>query len=156
MYRHSPRQDRSAFASYGAAMLLLYASMAVASTTPSATGSGAAQAPSIPYEFCASGNVPDGTTYVSPVFQDPLRDVRPEFADYLAYAHGYHGLTKCYVLPSRASAQEFRAQRIELLHWNDAFKVVATQWNPSPSAKKAPSWLATTGESAPAIQQSPE
>ena len=142
---------------FGTALLLLYASFAGAATAPATASTDPinSQTPTIPYQFCESGNVPNGTAYVSPVFEDPLRDVRTEYSNYLAATEGYRGQVKCYALPSRASAQSFRTQRIELLHWNDAMNVVATQWSPPPGTN-APSFLAKAGESAPATRRSPE
>ena len=105
------------------------------------TGAGAAttadhtaQKASIPYEFCVSDPVTNSKVYISPTFQDPLRDVHGAFAGYLGNSRGYRGNARCYTLPSRELADEFRDEEIQILHWQGQDHVVATQWQPVPDA----------------------
>ncbi len=104
--------------------LLLCAGAAGAATTE--------QSNAIPHTFCVSERATNGRVYLTPVFQDPLRDVRDDFAGYLANAHQYRGGVECFTLSTRDLADQFRTQRIAIAHWNHVPHIVATQWVPRP------------------------
>ena len=99
-----------------------------------ATADRSAAKSSIPYEFCVSKPATNAKVYISPTFQDPLRDVHGAFAGYLGNSLGYRGDAQCYTLPSQQLADEFRDQEIQILHWEGLDHVVATQWRPVPDA----------------------
>ena len=83
------------------------------------------------YSFCeAKGK--DTHAYVTPVF-----DMRPTgsttaFEDHLRSRYALHDITaRCFTLASKRDAQQFRTQRIEILHWDGWQRIVATQWTPN-------------------------
>ena len=108
-----------------AALVCVGASAGATTTTdPSASKS-------IPYEFCVSGQAKNAKVYISPTFQNPLHDVHEAFAGYLGNSHGFRVDAHCYTLPSKELADEFRDQRIQILHWDGLDHVVATPWKPA-------------------------
>ena len=111
----------------GAALLICIGTSAGAATTADRSAPNA----SIPYEFCVSQPATNAKVYISPTFQDPLRDVHDAFAGYLGNSRGYRGDAQCYTLPSRELADEFRNEEIQILHWQGLDHVVATQWQPT-------------------------
>jgi len=107
-------------------------------------GSAASSAP-VPldaYGFCELPG--EGTrAYVTPVFPAPNVDTTSSSADafanafrtYLVTRYELHdGNAQCFTLSSQAEAQQFRTQRIEILHWDGWQDVVATQWTPALNA----------------------
>jgi hypothetical protein len=123
---HAIRSSRYTFA----ALLICIGTDAGAAATADHTAPNA----SIPYEFCVSEPATNSKVYVSPTFQDPLRDVHDAFAGYLGNSRGYRGNARCYTLPSRELADEFRDEEIQILHWQGLDHVVATQWQPVPDS----------------------
>jgi hypothetical protein len=114
--------------------MLLCASLCEAVTLPNKAVAASAGR----YTFCESGQTPNRKAYVTDAFQRSFSDVRAEFANYLADAHGYHGAVKCFTLPSRDAAIRFRDQRIGNLHWNGAEHVVVADWSPESSSSVTP------------------
>ena len=82
------------------------------------------------YQFCeASG--PNPRAFVSPVFGADV-DSRASFERYLAARYQLSDIhARCFRLGTEREADSFRAQRIELLHWDGWEHVVATTWTPA-------------------------
>jgi hypothetical protein len=106
-----------------------------ANSGAAATVDPAATKPAIPYEFCVSDPATNAKVYISPTFQDPLRDVHDAFAGYLGNSRGFRGDAQCYTLPSQALADEFRDEEIQILHWQGLDHVIATPWKPVEDAR---------------------
>jgi len=81
--------------------------------------------------YCESRLAGNGYVYVTPVFAEPLGNPQGGFARYLAKTFGYDGgAVRCFSLPSKREAAEFRMQRIELFHWRSEDHILATNWTP--------------------------
>jgi hypothetical protein len=122
-----------AIQSFGYAGAVLLVCIGPAAGAAATANRSASKSP-VPYEFCVSEPATNAKVYISPTFQDPLRDVHDAFAGYLGNSIGYRGNAQCYTLPSQELADEFRKEEIQILHWQGLDHVVATQWQPVPDA----------------------
>jgi len=101
-------------------------------------GAGSAHAAALGgYQFCEAA-VSGPRAYVSPVFDGDGADPRPAFQRYLAERYRLGTVhARCFRLASEHEAQDFRTQRIEILHWDGWEHVVATAWSPGADAAAA-------------------